>query len=233
MLRFFSSSLTDISFELGYVYFNDRGPDSSFDAHVYPDLLLRQGMFADWFEFRLGWTYLSDREREGNVVSHHNRSSDLLVGAKIALTPQEGILPEMAIIPQMLVPISNDPILGGGEVLPGLNWVYAWDLSDAISMGGSTQMIRALDEVTGDPYGLFAQSWVFGFSLTERIGAYGEYFVLIPDGADTLLTAHFVNGGLTYLVNNDLQLDIRVGMSLSNNADDFFVGTGLSYRLPW
>ena len=132
----------------------------------------------------------------------------------------------------MFVPISDNPILGGGEVLPGINWIYSWELSDCVSMAGSTQINRALDDETGDPFGLFAQSWVFGFSLTDRLGSYTEWFVFVPDGADTARTQHYANGGFTYLINNNLQFDIRTGVGLSNASDDFFVGTGVSLRFP-
>lgn len=218
--------------EMGYLYVNDRAPGTSFDGHAYPDLLLRQGLFAEWFELRIGWTYLSDRETIGNLTTTNDRSSDLLVGAKIALTPQEDLLPEMALIAQMFVPISDDPILGGGEVLPGVNWIYSWELNDWLSIAGSSQINRALDGANGEPYGLFAQTAVAGFSLTDCVGAFSEWFAFVPDGADTVHTQHYFNGGFTYLITDDLQLDVKAGLGLSDNADDFFVGTGLSVRLP-
>ena len=219
-------------FEMGYLYVNDREGNDSFDGHAYPDLLLRQGLFADWFELRIGWTYLSDRETIGNVTTTNDRSSDLYVGTKIGLTPQEGVLPEMALIPQMFLPISEDPILGGGEVLPGVNWIYAWELNDWLSIAGSSQINRALDDATGEPYGLIAQSAVAGFSLTDELGAFSEWFCFIPDGADTVHTQHYYNGGFTYLLCDNVQFDIKAGIGLSDHADDFFLGTGLSVRFP-
>lgn len=219
-------------FEAGYVYVNNRGEDSSFEGHAYPDLLVRRGVLANWLELRASWTYLSERQTIGDVTESDDRSSDLLLGMKLGLTPQLGCLPEMALIPQMFVPISKDPILGGGEVLPGINWLYSWELSDCISMGGSSQLNRALDDETGDAFGLFAQSWVFGITLTERLGSYVEWFALVPDGADTVRTQHYGNGGFTYLISNNIQFDIRAGVGLSEASDDFFAGTGLSVRFP-
>lgn len=218
--------------EMGYLYVNDRAPSTSFDGHAYPDMLLRQGLFAEWLELRVGWTYLSDRETIGSLTTTNDRSSDLLVATKIALTPQEDLLPEMALIAQMFLPISDDPILGGGEVLPGVNWIYAWELNDWLSVAGSSQLNRALDDANGEAYGLFAQSAVAGVSLTDRLGTFHEWFAFIPDGAETIRTQHFYNGGFTFLINDDVQLDIRAGVGLSDNADDFFAGTGLSIRFP-
>ena len=219
-------------FELGYSYFNDRAPGAAFDGHVFPELLLRQGMFADWFEMRVGWTWLSDAEIVGNRKTTRSRSSDLLVGAKIALTPQQGILPEMAIVTQMFLPISDEPILGGGEVLPGLNWLYSWDLGERLSTAGSSQLLKALDGATGDPFGLFAQSWTLGYSVRDGFGTYLEWFAIIPTGAESETTQHYLNGGFTYLISDNLQLDFRVGVGLSDAADDYFLGPGISVRIP-
>lgn len=191
-----------IVIEAGYLYVNDRGGGSSFDGHAYPDFLIRHGILANWLELRAAWTYLSERETVGNVTTTNNRSSDLLLGLKIGLTGQQHWLPEMALIPQMLLPISEDPVLGAGEVLPGVNWLYSWELSDCLTMGGSSQLNRALDDTTGEPYGLFAQSWVFGYSLSDRLSSFTEWFALVPDGADTVQTQHYANGGFTWLLNN-------------------------------
>lgn len=66
--------------------------------------------------------------------------------------------------------------------------------------------------------------------MSDNLGAYTEWFALIPSGADTTKTQHFFNGGFTYLINNDVQFDIRAGVGLNDAADDYFVGTGLSFR---
>ncbi len=54
----------------------------------------------------------------------------------------------------------------------------------------------------------------------------------MPSGADTDQTLHFANGGFTFLVNNNVQFDFRAGIGLSDAADDFFLGPGLSIRFP-
>ncbi|MBM4092917.1 MAG: transporter [Planctomycetes bacterium] len=218
--------------EMGYTFVHDREPGASLDGHAFPDLLVRQGLLAEWLELRVGWTWLVENETFGNVRETRGRSSDLLVGFKLALTPQEGILPEMAMVPQMFIPVADDPVLGGGELLPGLNWIYAWDLSDRMYAAGSSQLLRALDDATGRPYALYVQSWACGYSVTERLGSYVEWFVFVPDGADEARTQHYLNGGLTYLISDNIQLDLRAGFGLSDAADDFFAGPGLSIRFP-
>ena len=65
------------------------------------------------------------------------------------------------------------------------------------------------------------------FSLNDRLGSYVEYFGVHSDSADS---AHSINGGFTYLVNNDAQLDLYAGGGLNDAADDFFVGSGIAWR---
>jgi hypothetical protein len=116
------------------------------------------------------------------------------------------------------------------EVLPGLNWIYGWELNECVSTAGSTQFNRNIDSGTLDAYTRWAQSWTVAFTLTDKLGAYTEYFGLYPSSADTDPTEHYFNGGFTYLICNDMQWDIRMGTGLNDAAADYFAGTGLSIR---
>jgi hypothetical protein len=211
--------------EIGYTYTFDNDGALATKSPTYPETLLRYGVGADWLELRFVWTYAN--EEVGNTMA--SGSPDLGLGLKIALTPQEGVLPEMALIPQMMVPTGSN-VFSADEVLPGLNWLYGWEISDCISTAGSTQFNRALDENTLNAYTEWAQSWTVAYTLTDDIGGYTEWFAFFPHSADTATVEHYFNGGLTYLVHNDLQFDVRAGVGLNDAADDYFVGTGLSIR---
>lgn len=212
--------------EIGYTYtFDNNGTDQTI-SHSYAEPLLRLGILADWLEFRISQNVNS--ERISGVED--SGATDLYLGFKIALTPQEGWLPEMALIPQATVPTGSRDF-GSDEFLPGLNWIYGWELNDFLSTAGSTQFNRANDETTSDAYTEWAQSWTVAYSLSERWGGYTEWYAFFPHSADTDQTQHYFNGGITFLVNNDIQWDIRAGTGLNDNSDDYFVGTGLSIRL--
>ena len=211
--------------ELGYTYLTDEDGGVRTDTHVYPELLIRQGLFRDWFELRVAYT--AGTENEGPI--RREGSADLYVGAKIGLTPQKGALPEMAIIPQAFLDTGSD-VFTSGEDLFGVNWLYGWDLNDRLSLAGSTQFNRFVDDITANEYTLWAQSITAGLSLTEKTGAYFEWFAFFPDNADTDPVEHYLNGGLTRLINNNVQFDVRAGFGLNDSAQDFFVGTGLAIR---
>ncbi len=73
-------------------------------------------------------------------------------------------------------------------------------------------------------------SVTIAIAVTERLGAYPEYFGLYPntEGSDS---AHTINGGLTYLISNDFQIDARLGAGLNEEASDVFTGVGFAWRL--
>lgn len=217
--------------EGGYTYSYDSSDTGRFSGHSYPEALLRVGILAEWLEARVAWNHASEDASvfgAGRVAS--SGAEDLYLGAKWALTGQAGMLPEMAIITQMTVPTGSENYTAG-ETLPGLCWLYGWDVNDWISTGGTTQINRAIDSGTSRPFAEFAQSWTIGYSLTERVGAYTEWFAICPDGADTDHNQNYANGGFTFLVNNNLQLDIRAGVGLNEAADDLFTGAGFAWRL--
>ena len=214
-----------LQLESGYTYTFNDDPGERTIGQTYPETLIRYGVFANWLEFRLQYIY-EDEDTNGQTAAGSN---DLYLGFKIGLTPQNGMLPEMAIMPQMTVP-SGSSDRTEGEVLAGLNWLYSWNINDFLSTGGSTQFNRRLDEVTDNGFTEWAQSWTIGYSLTEKLGAYTEYFGLYPDGADTTSPEHFFNAGFTLLQSNDVQWDIRGGTGLNDEADDYFFGAGLTIR---
>ena len=215
--------------EMGYTYFNNRDGGNESQSHSYPELLLRAGMFADWFELRVGWTYSSGYEAFDVLTRSTSGSEDLYTGVKLGLTPQQGIWPEMALVPQTTIPLGGEN--SDGAVLPGMNWLYGWDILEWLSMAGSTQVNMAVDDDSQDKFLEFAQSWTFGYTLAESWGAYTEWFAIVPSGAETIQTEHYFNAGLTYRVTNDLQLDFRIGKGVSSNAMDYFAGTGIVVRM--
>ena len=211
--------------EAGYTYFIDDGPTGSVVAHSFPETLLRVGVLAEWLELRAAWNY--GVENAGGVSN--DGANDLYLGVKLGLTGQVGLLPEMAILPQATVPTGANAF-SAGEFLPGVNWLYGWEVTEIISAGGSTQYNRRVDDATGDAYTQWAQSLTANYALAEKVGAYTEWFALFPHSADTALTEHYLDGGFTYRPTNNLQFDIRAGVGLNDAANDLFTGAGVSIR---
>lgn len=220
-----------VQLEAGYTYVRDRSNGVTSTLHSYPETLLRIGLFADWFELRLGQNAGHARTISPEGIDSASGANDLYLGVKLGLTEQKGLFPEVALVLQSLVP-SGSREFTAGEVLPGANLLYGWDvIEDRLSFGGSTQANRTLDD-TGHAYVTLAQSFTVGYTLTERLGAYTEWFALFPTSAVAAGVGpeHYFNGGFTYRVTPNFQLDVRAGVGLNERAADFFAGSGFAVR---
>jgi hypothetical protein len=220
-----------IQLEAGYTYIRDRAGSVATSSHSYPEALLRIGALADWLEFRIGQNFGHTRTGAPHAVFTAAGAEDLYLGVKLGLTEQARVLPEMAVVLQTTVPTGHREFTSG-KLQPGMNWLYGWDvIPDHLTLGGSTQGNRAYDAL-GHGYLEFAQSLTIGYVLTEKLGAYTEWFAFFPCGAiaPSVGALHYLDGGFTYKFTPNLQFDIRAGIGLSRLADDFFAGSGFAVR---
>jgi hypothetical protein len=109
-------------------------------------------------------------------------------------------------------------------------------------MGGSTIYANPAEHATialapfpltdfFDRHNLFAQSFTFGIPLVgDWWRMYIEYFGIFTEGRDSDLPQNYVDGGFTWLLTNNFQLDWRAGVGLNDSADNFFTGAGLAWR---
>ena len=235
-----------VQVEFGYTFTSSTSEGVTVRTQTVGEQLLRAGFYADWLEFRLGMIpgLLMDsiddfdfsfpiafEQTKSAGVSHSTAGlTDLYTGLKIALVPQEGLLPEMAVIPQMNIP-TGSASFSSDKFQPGVNLVYGWTLDDTFATGGSTQVNRSFDD-SGDDYPEWAQSWTVACGLSDGLGAFAEWFAFFPRGTDTAGAQQYLNGGLAWAITDDFQFDIRVGFGLNDEADDFFIGSGFSFRKP-
>jgi len=218
-----------LQIEGGYTYSYDREGADRHHTHSYPELLLRYGVLAEWLELRVAYNYGTFDEIVAGLPNSGRGSEDMDVGVKLALTPQACALPETGLILHTVVPTGRGQ-LSDERVLPGIGYLYSWELTERLSMAGNTLLDKAVDDQTDRTYYQFAQSLSFDYSLTERLGSYAEWYVLAPSGADTVRPEHYANGGFKFLINNNLQLDIFAGLGLNRAADDYFIGGGFAQR---
>lgn len=224
-----------VQLEAGYAFGYDDTAGTISRGHNFPEALWRIGMTDD-IEFRIAWSYLVERIDDGPA---DDGALDLYLGTKLFLVEQDSWVPESAIILQMTVPTGADAF-SVDEVLYGFNLLYSWELPSGWSLAGSSGVNTGSEEllVTGqipalnrDGHVVVHQSVALGIPLTERFGSFIEYFGLYSVGRDSNFPENYIDGGFTYLVTNDFQLDWRIGLGLNDQAEDFFTGAGFSLRL--
>jgi len=225
-----------LQIEMGYTFTYDREGSDRVRDHAAPELLMRIGLI-DRLELRLGWAGYSWTESQfetetpvGRTVTHEDWSqgdNDVSVGFKYKLLDQDGSVPDLGVIAAATLP-SGTAGLSSGDVDPEVKLLWAYDLTDRLGLAGNLNVGAPTEDA--HRFVQASGSVTLGVSLTESLGSYVEYFGFYPNayGSDC---AHYANGGFTYLLNKDCQIDIRVGVGLNEEADDFFTGIGFALRL--
>ena len=217
-----------IVLESGYT-FTEKG--SSFSSHAYPEALLRIGMFADWFEFRIGQNFLTQEHTFDGVRKSDNGAQDLYLGVKLALTEQKEYLPQIALIPQLTVPTGSKAVTAG-RVLPGLNVDCDWEV---IKNRFNLELLVATNRVADDGRRSHVEltTGLTGiFPLTRKLEAFVEWDAFYPVGPTASGTGprHYAVAGFVYFFTKDFEVDIRAGIGLNGQANDFLAGTGFAVR---
>lgn len=230
---------TVMQIETGYTFIYDNSAGTRTRTHSFPETVFRYGVL-DNVELRLVWNYLWQDDLTAGVADRFDGAEDLLVGTKLGLTSQNGYVPESALIIHLGTPTGGAPFTNQHTEIE-FNYLFGWDLADdkylAGSVGYSTATAISVVPLPGpgsmvvkDHHNIFHASLSHGFPVTESVTVYVEYFGLFPDELRDGRQEHYVDGGPMYLINNDLQLDMRLGIGLNEAADNLFAGTGLSAR---
>ncbi len=199
--------------------------DPNTNTLIVPSALLRVGVlsFLEARVFADGFIY-EDRKHDNDRSS----GSDLTLAARARLFDQKGIRPATALDFDLSIPTGSDAVTSDG-VDPSGTILLDWNLSERfgalVNLGlGSTSLGK------GDSRRAFQVEPTFSLntSITERAGAFIEYYATISD--EGVADEHGLDGGFTWLVNDDLQLDLSAGAGLNHAAPDFYVAMGASWR---
>lgn len=156
---------------------------------------------------------------------------DPSLGMKVRLTPDDPDLlppgrPTMALLLATSIP-AGDEELTDDEWVPDAKLALSWSLTDRWSLSSNLNYAYPVDG--DDRFHQFSASLSGGVSLTGRLGAFVEYFGFTEEtdgGPDT----HYLDGGVTFGISNDLQLDARIGFGLNDPSPEWFAGVGAIVR---
>jgi Putative MetA-pathway of phenol degradation len=216
--------LGHVVIESGYTYTKN---DTRI-TQTYPETLLRVGMFAEWFELRVGQSFLDQRQSAAGMQTSSRGAQDLYFGAKLAVARQDGLLPAIAVIPQVTVPTGSTEVTAG-RVLPGVNLDFNWEI---VKDRFGIELLLADNQVRDDVSGThneFATGLTGVLQLTKNLEGFVEWDAYVPTGAHDA-ARHYAVGGLVYFVTPDLAVDIRAGVGLNDHAEGFIAGLGFALR---
>ena len=156
---------------------------------------------------------------------------DPSIGVKIRLNDAEAAdrapgVPALGLLLQSDVPVGSGA-LTGDVWQPAATLAFGWELSADWSLDGNLGYAYAAD---GDRrFGQTFASLSAGVSISDRLGGFLEGYVLSRESADGSAT-HYADVGLTWLLSNDLAVDVSAGAGLDRPRPNWFAGLGASVR---
>ncbi|NUQ62943.1 MAG: transporter [Pirellulales bacterium] len=216
-----------VQLEGGYIFTYDRGEDVSVTEHALPDLLLRIGL-TERLELRVGWPGYRSVDYGGDWGDlSYDETLDPNVGFMFDLWQQSGWRPQTALSAAVPIAMEDDPLVFD-SLQPVAQLLYLWYLNDRWSIGGTTGM--AIFEEYGDRYGQLQQSLDVDYVLSDRLGTFVQWTVLMDHGSEDDGSQHLLSAGLARLWTERFQTSLEMGAGLNQRAPDFLAALRFAYR---
>jgi hypothetical protein len=219
--------------ELGIGFARESSGPGRVDVVEAPGTLVRWGLL-DRLELRFAWAGHVDVRADGPADAVEvSGPADPELGAKLSLLAAErGDASDLALLAHLSLPAGDDEIGSPGAV-PSLRLNGAHELGEGVGLGWNAGIEGVSSEDARGEHlrTRFVYTAALGFDLAERWGAFVELFGDLP-ASDPERAAHSLDGGVTVLLTERLQLDFAAGAGLNAEAPDWFVGAGVSFRVP-
>ncbi|WP_456441109.1 transporter [Psychroserpens sp.] len=214
-----------IQIETGGFYESFEDNNIKSESFTYNTTLVRLGLL-DNLELRIGWDFV-----EGRTTINGNKLDDvtsgfnpLLFGTKISISDEKGWMPEIGFLGHLYLPFTASQDYRPETTGVDFRFSFAHTLSEKSSIGYNIGA-KWLD---GSPEAAYIYTLSYGYSVTDKIGAYIELYGDFPEDNKAI---HLWNTGLTYLLSNNVQLDATVGSGITE-GQDILLSAGVSFKLP-
>ncbi|KAA3624536.1 MAG: transporter [Flavobacterium sp.] len=214
-----------LQFESGTYYTSFEENNIKEEVIGFNTTLVRYGLL-EGLELRLGWNFEEGRTSINGMKPQDVSSgfSPLLAGAKISVSEENGLLPEIALIGHVILPFS-----AATDYRPETTGVdFRFSLSHTLSERSSLGYNIGAEWGSDSPEAAYIYTLAYGYSIAENIGLYAELYGDMPEDSRA---NHYWDAGFTYLLLKNLQLDATVGSSITE-GQDLLLSAGVSYRVP-
>lgn len=218
-----SSSLVPkgtLQLEAGYFFQKATEQGLTIRTHAYPTALVRVGVL-DWLELRV-LSALKDSVTENGKEREVSGLAPLNLGVKVKLWEEQGWRPEAAFLVRAALPVGSRYFRPDNPE-PEIRLMFTNGITEKIDLAYNLTH----SWVEGEPQKGYTLS--LSGEMLDKLTVYGEVFGSKRKGEKA---EHQADIGVLYLLLPNLQLDVAAGKGLHASAPDFFVTTGVSYRLP-
>lgn len=181
------------------------------------------------FELQLGWqTYARTTVDAGALHSRSAGFGDTVVRAKYNFWGNDGGTTAFSLLPFVKIPTNQDG-LGNNAVEPGCSLPLVVNLPAGWQLGFMAKWSHLLDGDAKGRHSFWEYSAIAGHSITEKLSAYGEFWVgrSGESGAAAQSSAGF---GLGYALSDHAMLDVGINLALNRATPDTAVFCGYSVR---
>ena len=209
--------------EIGGAVENDRIKSPGDEPVTYHNItynttLLKYGV-TDRFELRLIQELLETRIQKETIAEG---LSPLAIGMKISLLEEKGIIPQTSLIAHVNSRTGARDFKPSSAA-PDFRFTFCHTLSDVFALSYNLGAEwNGEDAVSTAIYTLS-----LGISLPKSFGLFIELYGFLPEHQTS---DHRFDAGFTYLLTNNLQLDVSGGLGISEISPDNFLSAGLSWR---
>lgn len=224
-----SASPTTVPFktfqiETGGLYTSQKNRGIKTELLNFNNTLLRYGLL-NRFELRLSWAVSENRETQGENYSVIGSGFEPLgVGAKVEITEEKGLLPDIGLLIDMSL-----PFLASEDYQPETTGVsFRFAFAHTINEKSGISYNLGAEWSDDSPEVAYIYTLSYGYGITDKLSAYVELYGNFPRKDKAI---HNWDAGLIYLLNSNLQLDTTIGTGLSGNQD-LLLSAGFSYSIP-
>lgn len=209
--------------ESGFSYEKDRQDDVVVTNFAYNKMLIKYGV-NDHFELRLITGFVG---KQATVAEHPGSRvqgfSPLALGVKVKLAEEKGFWPQAAFIGHINLRTGSKD-LNPSYTAADFRFTFAHTVSEKFALSYNLGA-----EWNGEtPDAAFLYTLALRYAATNRVGLFVESYAFYPekDKADNRFDC-----GLTYMITSMVQWDVSGGLGLSRSAPDYFLSTGVSFRV--
>ncbi|PBQ33751.1 hypothetical protein CNR22_18845 [Sphingobacteriaceae bacterium] len=197
-------------------------------SSLYNTTLWKYGVTKN-FELRLITEYAADkmqfkgRSDLPDTTFTMSGFNPIAIGSKIALQKQHGIIPEISLITHLELPFFGSDNYKPINIIPRFRFLFAHTLNDRFTF--SYNLGAEWEDGSSVSTEIYTAS--LGISVCRNLSMFVEAYGFLKENA---AADNRLDGGFTYLINNNIQLDCSGGIGLSEISPDYFISAGISVR---
>jgi len=194
--------------------------ESNDHSYVLPDILSKYGL-SKRIELRLITTLQTISE--SNLYKNKLIIQPIEIGSKIFLFDEKKLIPRTSFIFHIGIPAFSSKAVRPSMVAPNFRFTMQHTLSPEVSLGYN--LGAEWDGESSIP------SYIYTFTVGKTFYKkwYG-YIEAFGNMRKNELPLHSVDGGIAYLINNNVKVDISSGTGIANNSSNWYIALGVSAR---